>query len=327
MVGTARTGGRQPPAPAPPTPTPPVALPAVVVKPDPGRAASAPIGPEGGTLSATAADGARIELVVPADALDFTEVITLTPASAVEALPLSGGLATAASLEPAGLALYRPATLRITPAAAPTGPHTVGFAFDGNGSEFHLRPTTAVAPGSRPDGVQAAANPIVQPVPILRGYGAGGASDDDIARRKAAPRPSDPIDDLEELFVPIPIPGARDQLHISFMTHILPLLKRAAADAALADQALVAVDRWFQLARDNGVEDQLIEQMVLAKEQIISILERAANAASERCVSQKRPEEGFALLRWARYAREFLPGRTDAMRIEAMMRRLRRFLL
>src|SRR5215210_3774907 len=46
---------------------------------DAGRAGHAAIGPEGGTLSATAADGTRFELIVPAEALDFRETITMTP--------------------------------------------------------------------------------------------------------------------------------------------------------------------------------------------------------------------------------------------------------
>ena len=102
-----------------PTPSPP--SPARLVL-DQRRATYGSIGPEGGTLHATAADGTQFELVVPPDALDFTETITMTPASAVENLPLSGGLAGAVGLEPAGLTFYEPAMLTITPATAPAGP-------------------------------------------------------------------------------------------------------------------------------------------------------------------------------------------------------------
>ncbi|HEU5101447.1 MAG TPA: hypothetical protein VFU22_20635 [Roseiflexaceae bacterium] len=84
---------------------------------DAGRAAHAAIGPEGGTLSAMAADGTRFELVVPAQALDFSEAITMTPVLRAESLPLSGGLIGAVNLEPTGLTFYEPATLRIIPAA------------------------------------------------------------------------------------------------------------------------------------------------------------------------------------------------------------------
>jgi hypothetical protein len=41
---------------------------------------------------------------------------------------------------------------------------------------------------------------------------------------------------------------------------------------------------------------------------LAAALERASAASADRCYEQKRPEEGFALLRWARYARKYLPG-------------------
>jgi hypothetical protein len=97
------------------TPTPPSPSQARMVLDQP-RATYGSIGAEGGTLRATAADGTRFELAIPPNALDFTETITMTPASAVDNLPLSGGLAGAVSLEPAGLTFYEPATLTIAPA-------------------------------------------------------------------------------------------------------------------------------------------------------------------------------------------------------------------
>jgi hypothetical protein len=49
---------------------------AVRFPPDTARAASVVIGPDGGTLTATGADGTRYELQIPPDALGFSEVIT-----------------------------------------------------------------------------------------------------------------------------------------------------------------------------------------------------------------------------------------------------------
>src|SRR5215207_6177500 len=112
---------------------------------DVGRAAHTTIGPQGGTLSATAADGTRFELSVPAEALDFSETITMTPVLRAEKLPLSGGLIGAVNLEPAGLTFYEPATLRIIPAALAPGYETIGFAYNGTGEQFHLHPLTPSA--------------------------------------------------------------------------------------------------------------------------------------------------------------------------------------
>ncbi len=52
---------------------------------------------------------------------------------------------------------------------------------------------------------------------------------------------------------------------------------------------------------------------------MIGILERVANASAERCFSQKRPEEGFALMRWIRYAKKHLPGSPQIGAFEAKL--------
>jgi hypothetical protein len=73
------------------------------VIPDSTRTATAEIGPEGGTLSATATSGAIVTLTVPAGALLSTHAITLTPVASVTGLPLRGGLLASAQLGPEGL--------------------------------------------------------------------------------------------------------------------------------------------------------------------------------------------------------------------------------
>jgi hypothetical protein len=85
---------------------------------DQSRAVSARIGPAGGALTATGADGSRFVLEVPADAL-FEEIeVTMTPIESMEGLPLSEGLAAGVQLAPDGLAFYDFVTLTIEPAEA-----------------------------------------------------------------------------------------------------------------------------------------------------------------------------------------------------------------
>src|SRR5262245_7018422 len=162
---------------------------------DAARATHAAIGPEGGTLSATAADGTRFELTVPADALDFTETITMTPVLRAESLPLSGGLVGAVDLEPAGLTFYQPATLKITPAALAPGFKTIGFAYNGTGEQFHLRP---LAPGAGNVQIQDEEIDLEVPMPSIRPVGAGRGSQADIDRQQAQTAPADPQDALEQ---------------------------------------------------------------------------------------------------------------------------------
>ena len=107
---------------------------------DTTRAVTMSVGPFGGTIAATGADGTTFTLTVPEKALVGSQEITLTPVVSVGRLPLSKGLVGAVQIEPHGLQLKQPATLTIDPAReVPVGEQT-GFLFEGDGSDFHLYP-------------------------------------------------------------------------------------------------------------------------------------------------------------------------------------------
>ena len=83
---------------------------------DQSRAASARIGPAGGTLTASAADGSKFTLEIPADALVEEIEVTMTPIESMDGLPLKDGLAAGVQLEPEGMSFYDFVTLTIEPA-------------------------------------------------------------------------------------------------------------------------------------------------------------------------------------------------------------------
>ncbi len=104
---------------------------------------SADIGPEGGALKITTPDNITFELIIPPGALEESTYIQLIPVETIDGLPFTGGLTGAVRIEPDGLLLDRPATLRITrpdSAPLPEGMVQVAFGFDGSGQEFHLQP-------------------------------------------------------------------------------------------------------------------------------------------------------------------------------------------
>ena len=104
---------------------------------------SSEIGPEGGTLSITTPDNITYELTIPPDALEESTLISLIPIETIDGLPFDGGLQGAVRIEPDGLMLDLPATLRITrsdTAPLPEGMVNLAFGFDGSGQEFHLMP-------------------------------------------------------------------------------------------------------------------------------------------------------------------------------------------
>lgn len=94
---------------------------------DAAHVASADISTAGGSLSVTDAKGNKFTLTIPQGALTDRETIRLT--TIASATGVSGpGLTAAVQLEPDGLALLRPATLRIDLASpAPAGAFPIGW--------------------------------------------------------------------------------------------------------------------------------------------------------------------------------------------------------
>jgi hypothetical protein len=294
---------------------------------DTSHNASTTIGAEGGTLSTTAADGTVYELVIPADALDFDETISMIPVSSVDGLPLSGGLVGAVMLEPAGIIFYEPATLRITLSAPITGDIQVGFAYEGTGEEFHLQrlisetSTTGMIPDS--DFLlnaialikNASTGTVELAVPSTRGYGAGSGTQKDITSRQNEPRPKDPMDNIDELMLPlspnikipaIELPEFIKEMSNTFNTGILPLINAAQTNPELSDNALLLYDRWLAYVIEFDLSDDLDNELTTARVALVEMLNKVSENSAERCYTEKRPEEAFALQRWIQYARKFL---------------------
>jgi hypothetical protein len=109
------------------------------------------IGPDGGSVSVTAPDGAVYTLDVPAGATDQPVTFTLTPVKSIGGLPLSGGLLGAVQVKPEGFEFNLPARLTMEPAARdtnPAAPLTVGFAVSPFGQEFFLYPLASAQTGA-----------------------------------------------------------------------------------------------------------------------------------------------------------------------------------
>lgn len=109
---------------------------------DSARTARATIGPAGGSVSATAADGRRYTLTVPPGALASATEISATPVTSMGDAPLAAGTRAAVRFGPAGLRFAMPARLRIEGAAttAGAGKRLVGFVRDDAGTAMNLQP-------------------------------------------------------------------------------------------------------------------------------------------------------------------------------------------
>lgn len=135
-------GGSDDPASPPPSPPPATVVPPVV---DTARTSSAAIGPEGGTLRTTAANGVEYTLTVPPRALTETVTIRMTPITDFGNPALASGLTGAVQFEPSGLRFASLATLRIGAVGVlPAGSRRVGFSSASDGTGMQLkRPAVA----------------------------------------------------------------------------------------------------------------------------------------------------------------------------------------
>ncbi len=115
---------------------------------DAARAGSATLGPAGGTVQATAANGVQYTLTVPPFALTDAVAIRMTPITDVGQPALAAGVTGAVQFEPTGLRFLVAASLRITAdgitAVPASGTRQVGFSTANDGSGMQLTvPTTA----------------------------------------------------------------------------------------------------------------------------------------------------------------------------------------
>ena len=87
----------------------------VTTKLDESHSATAIIGADGGTLSATGADGTRFTLEIPPKALEETIEVSMIPITSMDGLPWKSGPVAAVQLEPDGQTFYDYVTLTIEP--------------------------------------------------------------------------------------------------------------------------------------------------------------------------------------------------------------------
>jgi hypothetical protein len=107
---------------------------------EPQNASTLTLGAEGGTVTATGANGVRYALVIPPAALEDPTSITLTPVADIPDAPLAAGSAFAVRMEPEGLKFTLPARLDVTlPSSMPLG-RIAGFGYSEGGARFHLQP-------------------------------------------------------------------------------------------------------------------------------------------------------------------------------------------
>jgi hypothetical protein len=265
---------------------------------DADRETSAAIGPDGGSITATAEDGTEYTLEVPADALIEEVEISLTPILSIVDLPMSRGLLAGVHFEPSGLELFRTATLTVVPPQALSlGSEELltGFTYDGDGENLAL---TLADLGS---------DSFTLPILHFSGAGSGAATPADL-QATFAPGSADAF--LAELMAAV---DASDDaafeasLRRWYQTRVKPDLQAAVSNDAALERALAGYRRW--LTAEGSLEQVDVSELVSESYDLAAAaLGDAIARANDLCERQKSFVEAEEVLIWQRRAESVLSG-------------------
>lgn len=210
------------------------------VEKDPANAVSRTVGAEGGTMTTTGSDGIEYTLEIPPGALIESTRITMTPVLDIEGLGLSGGLAGAVDLQPAGLRFARAAVLRIVNSRTPAaGEQLAGFTASGDLTRRSLSPAASDT------------DEIVVLIPHFTVGGVGYGTVQDVSTFPVMG--SNTFENLFNQLIALSFPwddAIRAEAvqigHDAFAQVVLPGLQNSDSDAALVD-AIGAYDSWRYL--------------------------------------------------------------------------------
>lgn len=247
---------------------------------------------EGGTLQTTDSDGTRFTLRLPPNALLSEELITITPVVGVDELPLSGDLVASLHLAPEGLRLFEPALLFIEPPEPPVSSQLqlIGFAYHGEGDEFHLYPIEATDTGFE-----------VQ-LMHFSGYGAGMGTQSDVDRQRSDHPPSSSEDQAyQDMDTGAGEEAMYNQL-LAWWAGVQGSLISAQSDEHLLDFALSQFVSWRAAVMGYGLEWRFTAQIEQAWDYLASAVTFAAHRAYVTCVQEHDPVQIARILRWITWA-------------------------
>jgi hypothetical protein len=264
---------------------------------DTAKATTAVIPATGGTLTATGTDGSVFTLIIPDKALGSDEKVTMTPLSAVNGLPFSGGLVAGVQLEPDGLELFQMATLTIKPAKDVPIANQVAVSYHGSGDNLHMQPLDptsgismhilhfsgdGVASGSTGEIEEQAKNPPTDAADQAAQQIDAEAAAAIAAERQAAIQgtASDPAAAANVANI------LKGTLNNWFDQVVEPKVAAAQADYTLTDDALYNALVWLRRLALLGAEDAHQAQFERLTTQVQDLRKAFEKALGDRCISQ-----------------------------------------
>jgi hypothetical protein len=265
---------------------------------DTERETSEVVGPEGGAVSMTAADGTEYMLTLPADALLEETEISLTPILGIDDLPMSGGLVAGVHFEPSGLELFRTATLSVTLPSAPVvgaEESLAGFVYDDDGENLAFALT------------EATGSSFTVPVDHFSGAGAGAANRGELAGTSAAGSANGFIARLVDAIQTEGTDEAESILREWYEARVEPGLQAAVSSDGALERALGEYRRWLNAESAVSLPIDVSGLLSESEEVAADALGEAIARANDVCERNASFEEAEEALRWQRRAESVLP--------------------
>ena len=264
---------------------------------DTAKATTAVIPVTGGTLTATGTDGSVFTLTIPDKALGGDEKVTITPLSAINGLPFSGGLVAGVQLEPDGLELFQMATLTIKPAKDVPIANQVAVSYHGTGDNLYMQPLDptagismhilhfsgySVASGITGEIVEQAKNPPTDAADQAAQQMNAEAAAAIAAERQAVIQGTASDQAAAANVVDI----LKGTLNNWFDQVVEPKVAAAQADYTLTDDAVYNGLVWQRRLAFLGAEDQHQAQIDRLTTQVEELRKAGEKALGDRCISQ-----------------------------------------
>ncbi len=248
-----------------PKPKPPVKN--VSLSLDTARAATQTIGPEGGSVTATAANGTTFTLALPKDALVGATEVHVIPVKSVTGLGGHARVAGAVQLEPEGLGLFKTATLTIKPSSL-TGKPTQAFGWYGAGRTLGRYPSTRT--GGR----------LELQITHFSGDGVAQGEGVDWSNWQSI----------------------TDAMQAHYQQSVRPLMTKAETDDSVFVRAMQDYLGWARQIALLGLDESFTKELAGLAESAKKALRNYVDKSSERCVKQHKVGEITILVMAARQA-------------------------
>lgn len=240
-------------------------------------------------LSGTTANGTSFNFGVPDSLMTqeadgtfepaFGTAVTVTPVSAIGGIPFSKGFVSAFQMAPEGLLMIQPGTFEMNIPGNYTD--LVGFAANGDGTDFHLYPVMA-SPGG-------GFTIVTFNVYHFSLYGVAEATQSEITAQQAHP-PSSPADQDDDLLVaPLSTKDILSQEHDR-------LLKSAQSRGTCTDVINTARNfiKWYGNVQSYGQQDYFKDTITTDSNALLIQLKDCLKDSCPLCLQNKKPDKASA---------------------------------